>query len=94
MDIEVHMNKLTDAIVYRGMTANQVAEGLDDSLTIPNLFSLLQENRERGKIVKDKLKPFHDLSYGNEPLQKLDIYAPKDANQLPVLIDIHGGGWA
>lgn len=85
---------MTDPIVYRGMTARQVAEGFDDSLTIPNLFSLLQENRERGKIVKDKLNPLHDLPYGIEPLQKLDIYIPKAAKNAPVLIDIHGGGWA
>jgi arylformamidase len=87
------MSNSASPIVYRGMTANQVAEGFDDSLTIPNLLSLLQENRDRAAVVKDKLKPLHDVAYGDEPLQKLDIYAPKNAKDLPVLIDVHGGGW-
>ena len=87
------MQKSTDPIVYRGMTANQISEGYDDNLTIPNFTSLLQENRERAKVLKDKLNPVQDVAYGKESIQKLDIYAPKDAKELPVLIDIHGGGW-
>ena len=37
-----------------------------------------------------------DLPYSTEksdPLRTLDIYAPKDAKNLPVLFWIHGGGW-
>lgn len=37
-----------------------------------------------------------DKAYGSDPLQKLDIYAPKGNAQssLPVLIFVHGGAWA
>ncbi len=87
------MEKIVEPIVYRGMNANQISEAYDDHKTIPNLDLLLQENRERAKVIKDKLNPICDLSYGNEPIQKLDIYAPKNAKELPVLIDVHGGGW-
>lgn len=37
-----------------------------------------------------------DLTYGDHPRQKLDIYAPTDANParpLPVLAFFYGGGW-
>lgn len=36
-----------------------------------------------------------DVPYGeqSEPLQRLDIYSPKDAGKLPVVFWIHGGGW-
>ena len=39
-----------------------------------------------------------DIRYRDTPgveanLQSLDIYAPKDAKNLPVMIYIHGGGW-
>lgn len=33
------------------------------------------------------------VAYGSSPLQRLDIYAPKQAKSLPVMIYIHGGGW-
>lgn len=36
-----------------------------------------------------------DVSYGPAPLQKLDIYTPKDSKQkLPIVIFVHGGGWS
>ncbi len=34
-----------------------------------------------------------DRAYGPDEKQKLDIYAPKDAKGLPVVIYIHGGEW-
>ena len=34
-----------------------------------------------------------DVAYGPDPLQKLDIYHPQDGKKLPVVMDVHGGGW-
>ncbi len=34
-----------------------------------------------------------DLPYGKDQLQKLDIYTPKNAKALPVVLFAHGGGW-
>jgi arylformamidase len=35
------------------------------------------------------------VAYGNAPLEKLDIYSPKNANpNLPILFFVHGGGWS
>lgn len=87
------MQKLSAPIIYKGMTAQDLAEAYDDSISIPNFYALLQENRERAKVIKDELDPFHDIAYGHKAIQKLDIYAPKSAKSLPVLLDIHGGGW-
>ncbi|MDI3380733.1 alpha/beta hydrolase [Xenophilus aerolatus] len=33
------------------------------------------------------------LPYGPDPAQRLDIYRPAQAQQAPVLVMIHGGGW-
>lgn len=87
------MDKLPDSTMYKGMTAHQLAELYDDVISIPHFYALLQKNREVAASMKEKLNPIHDVAYGDEPLQKLDIYAIKNANKLPVLIDIHGGGW-
>jgi acetyl esterase/lipase len=49
-------------------------------------------------ITAEDLDAKRDIRYrdtsGVEPnLQSLDIYAPKNAKNLPVMIYIHGGGW-
>ena len=46
----------------------------------------------------DTLKRTPDIRYANTPgveakSQSLDVYAPKDAKNAPVIIFIHGGGW-
>jgi arylformamidase len=35
-----------------------------------------------------------DLAYGDHPLQKLDVYLPDKPTHSPVMVYIHGGGWA
>ena len=34
-----------------------------------------------------------DLSYGNDPQQRLDIYMPAQAKAAPVILMVHGGAW-
>lgn len=34
-----------------------------------------------------------DVAYGNAPRQKLDIYAPAGAHDVPVIVMVHGGAW-
>lgn len=34
-----------------------------------------------------------DQAYGAHPLQRFDVYAPRDARAAPVLVFWHGGGW-
>ena len=46
----------------------------------------------------DALKHTLDIRYANTPgvdakSQSLDVYAPKDAKNAPVIVFIHGGGW-
>ncbi|HEY3917086.1 MAG TPA: alpha/beta hydrolase [Stellaceae bacterium] len=34
-----------------------------------------------------------DVAYGADPLQKLDVYSPKGARNLPIAVFVHGGGF-
>jgi triacylglycerol lipase len=44
---------------------------------------------------RDELKVTKDVEYGPDPLQKLDVYSPKDATApaVPVILFVHGGGF-
>eukprot|EP01030_Chromulinospumella_sphaerica_P030927 gene30927-31502_t len=49
-----------------------------------------------GTAVSDsRLKVLHDIAYGNDPRQKMDVYLPETASALPapVIFMVHGGGW-
>jgi arylformamidase len=44
-------------------------------------------------VLADNTAAHLDLPYGQDPLQKLDVYAPRDASDAPVVIFVHGGEW-
>ncbi len=51
--------------------------------------------RDAGLTTPENIQRFDDILYGpNKKWNVLDVYRPKDAEgKLPVLINIHGGGW-
>ncbi|HYD17714.1 MAG TPA: alpha/beta hydrolase [Patescibacteria group bacterium] len=55
---------------------------------------LLSGNRG-GRNSKGPPGDLHDVAYGDQALQKLDVYLPKrkTAESAPVIIMVHGGGW-
>lgn len=55
-----------------------------NTLTLFNTFTPKDEARRVAR----------DVSFGDDPRQKLDIYAPKGGgHDLPVLVFFYGGGW-
>ena len=43
-------------------------------------------DRGAGRVARD-------LPYGDDPRQKMDVYAPAQAANLPILVFFYGGGW-
>lgn len=39
------------------------------------------------------IRVLRDIAYGPDPLQRFDVYAPAGANNAPVILMVHGGGW-
>jgi len=39
------------------------------------------------------IREIHDIAYGPDARQRLDVYAPPDAHDAPVIFMVHGGGW-
>lgn len=57
-------------------------------------FAASDAVRDAGLTTPDDIQRFDDIAYGSHPLQKLDIYRPKEATGLlPVIVSVHGGGW-
>lgn len=36
----------------------------------------------------------HDIAYGSDARQRFDAYLPANARRAPVIVMVHGGGWA
>lgn len=52
--------------------------------------------RDAGLKEPEGVKCYRDIVYGkNEKWQSLDVYRPKEAEDvpLPVIVSVHGGGW-
>ena len=46
-----------------------------------------------GAVPADASKTVEGLAYGPLPRQRLDVYAPLDARDAPVVVFFYGGGW-
>ena len=84
---------MSQDVVYKGMTPKELDDAYNVFNSISDPLGWLEANRKRAAEVTERLKPVKDVSYGPEPLQKLDIYAPSGVKDAPVIIEIHGGGW-
>lgn len=42
----------------------------------------------------DPSPTFHDVAYGPDARQRLDVYAPAEARSAPVIVMVHGGAWS
>src|SRR5438552_6610833 len=63
-------------------------------LSLAPLTSALAQSQP-GASASVKLNVRRDIPYAEpaDPRQKVDIYAPEGAKNLPVVFWIHGGGW-
>ena len=39
-------------------------------------------------------RALRDVAYGDDPRQRYDIYLPAQPQHAPVILFVHGGGWA
>jgi acetyl esterase/lipase len=48
-----------------------------------------------GGLISSTAKPtISDVAYGNDPLERLDLFQPVDAKSAPVVVFVHGGAWS
>lgn len=57
-------------------------------------FGLSDRKRDAGLTTPEDIERFDDIVYGrSKKWQSLDVYRPKNAKTLPVIVSIHGGAW-
>jgi arylformamidase len=81
--------------IYRDYDADELTAQINAGAGVTNIDEIQQQNGADTARTRKAIPCEIDVAYGAEPLQKLDIYYPKDkkAGGYPIVIDIHGGGW-
>jgi acetyl esterase/lipase len=58
------------------------------------LHDRLKANRATAVSLPPDVRLLRNVSYGDAPQQRFDVYAPELASGAPVLFMVHGGAWA
>ena len=78
---------------FMGLSQEDLYRQLNVEMTIDDLPGYQQE----ATLLSDRARKTHpghyNLAYGDDEVQVLDIFAPENPYSLPVIMDIHGGGW-
>ncbi len=92
--------RVSDTVEYKA----ESAEGLDKNFVIKfmqfiwNCVGISDENAHKDQITPDDITKIKDIAYidDSNPYHMLDVLYPESTAsdaKLPVIIDIHGGGW-
>ena len=53
--------------------------------------------QQEAVVLSDRARKTHpghyNVAYGDNVVQVLDVFAPENPDSLPVLMDVHSGGW-
>ncbi len=61
---------------------------------VRSIWTQSDDARDEGLTTPEDIKRFDDIAYGEDPMQVLDVYRPKELQgDLPVFVLVHGGGW-
>jgi arylformamidase len=85
-------------IVWRGMTAAQIAAQYNPQVAVADPARYGRENRAASEAARAGLAGTLDVRYGPGPRQQLDVFpatgtALRRTGLAPVLLFVHGGGW-
>jgi arylformamidase len=79
-------------MLYRGMDRAQLDAAYNNRAAVPNAVTIIEDWAERSFRLRHARPQHLDLSYGDEPRQRLDLFLATDP-KAPTLAYIHGGYW-
>lgn len=82
-----------EPLVYKDWTKASLSDQINQTSYLPaNIQPLLQGYVQNSAKVRAEFPP-DTYAYGPGANERLDVFAPKNAKGLPVMIFIHGGAW-
>ena len=80
------------ANVFLDYSQDALDKAYDQREWAPNALDVIKRYGTDSAAVRAKFPPKSD-KYGPSEAETLDIFAPSDAKNLPVMVFIHGGAW-
>jgi len=68
------------------------AQGLRERLAARRAESVLPS--KQAPTLPAGARALRDIAYGTDPRQRFDVYLPASPHNAPVILFVHGGGWA
>jgi arylformamidase len=78
--------------VFLDYSQEQLDTAYDQSFWAPRMAELEAADGTASAAVRQKMPP-RTRQYGPDARDLIDIFAPHDAHEIPVLVYIHGGAW-
>ena len=78
--------------VYKGMTQGQLDWAYDQANHAPNRVQVLAQIAHKSALSRQRIPEPLRLSYGREPVERLDWYVSEKAH-APLVFFVHGGAW-
>ena len=78
---------------WKKLSINDLEKNYNPREAVFNFSDYIEKYKTLGKEFRKKLPCILDVSYGDTPLQKLDIFGKKTLKNASVHIFIHGGYW-
>lgn len=79
--------------VYRDLDQATLDRLYNPRQHTPNASATVQGYTAKSRDVPSKFRCLRDLSYGDDPEEKLDLVLPARPRNAPVLLFLHGGQW-
>jgi arylformamidase len=77
---------------YKEFRQDELEYQYNPRVSVPEYPELAKIRAAQARKVRESAKSWLDISYGNSPRERLDIYAAEKPGG-PVLVYIHGGYW-
>lgn len=82
----------TAAPTWAGSFLDRIKERVQERRAVQDPDAAAQ-NTDTPEAASQQAPSVHDLAYGADPRQRMDVYLPTKPVNAPVILMVHGGGW-